>query len=435
MKARLLRNLVMRYFLFYMRHLTIGVSTAILFCFSLTVNAQNKQLITGVIIDASNNDPVPFASVSLKKQLIGTVSNEEGKFDFYIPEEIKDDSLMISFFGYKQQLIALHDIKGPLSIKLKASSFQLEEVVIRPMPPEYYIRMAIRKVKFNYANSPFETVAYYREKVLENKQLITLNEGAFKTYYPKYTDTLKNSHQLMLFRKAEKTSEVAFMSKERKKAEEKEKKTGKKDDKNIEMDLGNSFGGPESILQSTNLTKKSEGSLDTLELKEYRYSFAKSSSYNNQEIMVIDFSSKGKVDHLRESGKIYLDTKSMAIIRFESSGELVIPVLIRPIIFLYGIGIGNPTYTKSISFQEVNGKWYPQNFQYDIAIALTNRHWFAPNEHSAFEIEQVFVVNRTKVDQVNPIPANKRFDSKKDMPSQVFNDESLSWEGLNIIKK
>lgn len=419
-----------------MRIKNLGITISFILSFvSLSVKAQEKLLISGVIEDAANKEPVPFASVSLKKQLIGTVSNEEGKFDFYVPAEFKDDSLLITFFGYKQQTIALHDIKGALTIKLQASSFQLEEVVIRPMPPEYYIRMAMRKVKLNYANNPFETVAYYREKVLENKQLIALNEGVFKTYYPKYTDSLKNSHQLMLFRKAEKTSEVAFMSKERKKAEEKEKKTGKKEDKNIEMDLGNSFGGPENILHSTNLTKKSEGSLDTLELKEYRYSFAKSSSYNNQEIMVIDFASKGKVDHLRESGKIYLDTKSMAIIKFESSGELVIPVLIRPIIFLYGIGIGNPAYVKTIAFQEVNGKWYPQNFQYNIDIKLTNRHWFAPNEHSDFEIEQVFVVNKTKVDQATPIPANKRFDSKKDMPSQVFNDEGLSWEGLNIIKR
>ena len=151
--------------------------------------------------------------------------------------------------------------------------------------------------------------------------------------------------------------------------------------------------------------------------------------------MVIDFSSRGKVDHLRENGKIYLDAKSMAIIRFESSGEIVIPVVLRPIIFLYGIGIENPTYVKNIVFQEVSGKWYPQNFQYNIDLKLTNRHWFAPNEHSDFEIEQVFVVNKTKVEKLDPIPANKKFDSKKDMSSQVFNDDGLSWEGLNIIKR
>src|SRR5690606_13127700 len=176
----------MRYPDFIVRQAAIFAGFFILLCFSLNTTAQNKKLIRGTILDASNNDPIQFASVSLKKQLIGTVSNEEGKFDFYIPEELVDDSLLISFFGYKQKSIALSDIKSALDIKLKPSSFQLEEVVIRPMPPEYYIRAAMRKVKLNYANDPFETIAYYREKVLENKQLIALNEGVFKTYYPKY---------------------------------------------------------------------------------------------------------------------------------------------------------------------------------------------------------------------------------------------------------
>ncbi len=410
-------------------------------CFSLMLlssfyaASQNKRLISGVIVDASNKEPVPFASISLKKQLIGTISNEQGQFDFYIPEEYGADTLLVSFFGYKQQLIPLSSVSGILTIRLQASAFQLEEVVIRPMPPEYYVRLAMRKIKLNYANAPFETVAYYREKVLENKHVIGCNEGIFKTYYPNYTDTSKNSDQLMLFRKAENTSEVEFMAKERKKKAEKEKKTGKKEDEGMVLDLGDSFGGPESILHSTNLTKNAEGSLDTLNIKEYKYTFAKSSSYNNNELMVIDFSSRGKVDHQRESGKIYIDVKSMAVVKFESSGELVIPVLIRPIIFMYGIGIGNPAYVKSIAFQEVNGKWYPQNFQYNIDLSLTNRHWFSPNEHSAFEIEQVFTVNKLKVDHATPIPANKRFNSGKDMATQVFNDDQLTWEGLNIIKK
>lgn len=403
---------------------------------SLVSQAQNKRLITGRISDKSNKEPVPFASISLKKQLIGIISNEQGQFDFYVPEDYPTDTLVISFFGYQQQLIPLTSVQGPLNILLQPSSFQLEEVVIRPMPPDYYVRLAMRKTRINYPSQPFETIAYYREKVLENKALIACNEGIFKTYHPNYTDTNDTADQLLLFRKAENTTEVAFMAKERKKKEEKRKKSGKKEeDDGLVLDLDDSFGGPKNILESTNLTKKAEGSLDTTQLKEYKYSFAKSSSYNNKELMVIDFSSRGKVDHQRESGKIYIDLKSMAIVRFESSGELVIPALLRPIIFMYGIGIGNPAYVKSIAFQEVQGKWYPQNFQYNIDLRLTNRHWFAPNERSLFEIEQVYTVNTLRIHNAKPIPAAKQFKPDKEMASQVYNDEQLSWEGLNILKK
>ncbi len=126
---------------------------------------------------------------------------------------------------------------------------------------------------------------------------------------------------------------------------------------------------------------------------------------------------------------------SMAIIRHESNGELVIPAILQPIIFLYGIGVKNPDFTKEVVFQEINKKWYPQNIRYTIDIKLTNRHWFKANEHSNFEIEQAFAVNKTTVENIKPIPIDKRFDSKKEMGVQVQNSEGLTWDDMNIIKK
>lgn len=88
-----------------------------------------------------------------------------------------------------------------------------------------------------------------------------------------------------------------------------------------------------------------------------------------------------------------------------------------------------------MEFQEIKGKWYPKNIQNNITLKLTNRHWFKPDEHSDFEIEQMFTVNEISVEKIKSIPPSKRFDGNKEMKSQVYNDEALSWEGINIIKK
>mgnify|MGYP005655920753 CR=1 FL=1 len=50
--------------------------------------AQNNRLITGTVTNLENGTALPFASISLKKQLIGTVTNENGEFGFLIPENI-----------------------------------------------------------------------------------------------------------------------------------------------------------------------------------------------------------------------------------------------------------------------------------------------------------------------------------------------------------
>jgi hypothetical protein len=413
------------------------VLMVLLFVFSAPfVNAQEKRLVSGSVTDATTGEPIPFATVSLRKQLIGIVTNEEGKFDFYIPAESGNDTLMVGFFGYKPKLTALSDINGFLAVKLNQNAMELQEVVVRPLPPQEYIRMAMRRVKVNYASEPFGTEAYYREKALENGKLLKLEEGVFRTYYPKYQDTVKNQHQLMLFRKAENISEVQFMKAERDKKAAKEKKTGKKQEDNIAVDMTSSFGGPENSLRTASLTHKdTENCLDTLHLKKYNYAFAKSTTYNNKELIVIEFDTKGKVDHVREAGRIYIDAASFAIVKLESKGDFVIPVIIKPILFFYGIGIGDPKYEKSLEFQQIKNKWYPKDIQFNIEVKLSNKHWFKPDEHSTFEIESVFTANKTKIDQPVSIPVAKRFKSNKDMKEQVYNDEGLTWEGINIIKK
>lgn len=417
-------------------HTFLGLTLALLLLTTFSGFTQNKKLISGTVLSASTKEPLSYATVALKKLMIGIVTNEEGRFDLYVPEDIVDDTLVVSYFGFKHGLIALNNIRSPLEIKLQSSAIELQEVVVRPSPPEHYIRMAMRIVNLNYPKTPFQTDAYYREKILENKNLIRCDEGIFKSYYPNFLDSVKSQHQLMLLRSAENIQEVAFMSKERKKKEEKKKKKGKTEDPDDPIiDLGESFGGPQDLLLGVNLSKEPENYLDTTAFKRYNYSFAKSTSYNNNELMVINFSSKGKVEHVRESGKIYIDLKSFAIVKLESSGALVIPAIIQPILFMYGLGLRDPSFEKKLDFQEIKGKWYPKNIQNNITLKLTNRHWFKPDEHSDFEIEQVFTVNEISIEKIKSIAPAKRFNGNKEMKSQVYNDEGLSWEGINIIKK
>lgn len=190
-------------------------------CFA---NAQNDLLISGSVVDASTNDGLPFATVSIKKNLIGTITNELGNFEFHIPDVFIEDSLQITYIGYKNQTLSLKVMQSPLKIKLQQVDISLGEIIVNPQPPEFYIKQAILAIKNNYPKEPFQAEAYYREKVLENKNVIKLNEALFKTYCPNYLDTIKSQHQLLLFREEENPKAMAFMLKERQEAAEKEKK-------------------------------------------------------------------------------------------------------------------------------------------------------------------------------------------------------------------
>lgn len=415
----------------------VFIMIALLFVINICSFAQNQKIISGIVIEVMTKKPLPFANIFLKKQLIGTITNEEGKFDLYFSQEITNDTLLVSFIGYKHQLIAANSIKSPLNIFLEPSVMDLNEVVVRPLPPTYYIKLAMSKIKENYPDKAFETEAYYREKFLENKNVIACNEGVFKTFYPNYQDTMKNQHQLLLFRKTEKTNEIEFMKKKRMRMEVKEKKKSidTSEHKNMGSDIVSSFGGPETILKFGDLTEGNNNFLDSTEFKNYKYSFAKSTTYDNKELMVIDFKSKGKVEHQRQEGKIYLDIATNAIVKIEQADEVVIPLLIRPLLFLYGVGIENPTLKGQTEYQQLNGKWYPKNIQFNLETNLTNKKLFAPNEHSHFDLEGIFTVNKVRIQNVSPIDSSKIFNPSKKMEEQVHNDSKLTWEGINIIKK
>lgn len=397
------------------------------------------QVVSGSITDAVSGQPLAFASIGLKKNMSGTVSNEEGRFDFIIPANSETDTLVFMAFGYRRMAIAVSSASSPLSIRLTEAPVQLNEIDVKPKPPEFYITLAMRNLKNNYPEKPFETMAYYREKVLENKKFIKMDEGVFKTYCPRYQDSVRNQDQLLLFRTAENISELQFMKEEREKQEQKNKERvakGKKpEESNVEMDLAGSFGGPASLLKSSRISGRNITFLDTTAFKDYRYTFAKSSSYDNSNLMVIEFVSKGVVDHSRESGKIYIDRSTYAIARIESSGDFVIPVLIRPVIFMAGYGVNTPTFSRHVEFKQAGEKWYPMNTLTNINVELTRRHWFAKNEHSAFEIEQAFIVNRLDITTPSAVAADKRFKSDKPMKDQVKNDQQLTWDQVNVIRR
>ena len=63
---------------------------------SFPLLAQNNSVVSGIVKNRENGEPLPYASVSLKNHPIGTISNENGEFDFYVPLSKQGDTLSIS---------------------------------------------------------------------------------------------------------------------------------------------------------------------------------------------------------------------------------------------------------------------------------------------------------------------------------------------------
>jgi hypothetical protein len=234
-----------------------------------------------------------------------------------------------------------------------------------------------------------------------------------------------------LYKPEENPQEFQFMREwYEKKQEKKQKKARKKGEEYEEMEFN--LGGPETVI-NLDINNQRDNYLNPKHFKKYEYSFGEETSLNGERLVSIQFKAKRTIDHKKDSGEILINAEDYAIVSIRVKGKLSIPVMVRPVLFVIGLKIVNPSFHGVISYQKYHDKWYPELFRWDANVSLTKRHAFEANEHSDINVGQLFLIN--KVDSIaSPVPKDKRFDKDEDMASQVHNDLNLHWEGLNIIK-
>src|SRR5687767_5206886 len=92
---------------------------------SVMAFAQNRQ-ISGRIID-DKGDPIPFASIKIKKTKIGTTADEAGNFKLEVPQNA---ILEISAAGAENRDIPTAGAGDVFNISLTRTSNELQTVVV-----------------------------------------------------------------------------------------------------------------------------------------------------------------------------------------------------------------------------------------------------------------------------------------------------------------
>ena len=75
----------------------------IILCIGLT-KASAQHSITGKVLDATNQEPIPFASVTIKNVKSGTTTDNNGNFTLKVNN---NDILIVSFMDTKLKRLTL----------------------------------------------------------------------------------------------------------------------------------------------------------------------------------------------------------------------------------------------------------------------------------------------------------------------------------------
>ena len=170
--------------------------------------SQSIDYFDGKVINSITFEPVPFATIWLKNSQLGVFANAEGDFKIIRNPDFQDDSLIITCIGFKQYVLSYKDLsdKEVNRIKLSPAIYDIDEVKViayRKKPGSItIIRRAIRKIKKNYPDKPYNFISYYRDYQKREGNYINLNEAIVQTLDNGFTSkSISNKYRLLDFRK------------------------------------------------------------------------------------------------------------------------------------------------------------------------------------------------------------------------------------------
>lgn len=130
----------------------LGFSSFYPVCAQTSVNT----VISGVVTDAKTKEPMPAVAVSLMNTTIGTLTDAQGKYS--IITSSTSYKMKFNYLGYEDfTKVIIPGKKQVVNVELIPSSFQLNEVIVRPE----------KKVYRNKNNPAVELI----DKVIHNKDL------------------------------------------------------------------------------------------------------------------------------------------------------------------------------------------------------------------------------------------------------------------------
>jgi len=166
--------------------------TCLTLAFSISVFSQ-QLTIAGKVIDQVTKEALPFASVFIKGKTIGVVSNDQGEFDFYVPQELRNDILVVSMIGYKAfeapVWSLLNTNSESVTVELQTSVTLLKEVVVTAkLTAGDVFKIAIARIDQNYPMTPFLMFGLYRDLKKLGGTYISLLEAAVRIYDDNYAE-------------------------------------------------------------------------------------------------------------------------------------------------------------------------------------------------------------------------------------------------------
>lgn len=288
----------------------------------------------GVIVDGKTKKALEYASISVSNSNISTISNLEGVFSVKVPKALKNENVIITYLGYQNKMIPLSSFDGELSISMEESFEALPDVNLVEANPKSVLKKLIERRKTNSYTDPIIVNAFYRESIKKRRTYASLSEAVIDVY----KQQRGNQGDYVVLEKSRKSTDY----------------------RKIDTLVIKLQGGPYNNL-SMDMIRNQDLFFSPDMFDIYKFSFDKMINMDDRNVYVINFVQRPSIVEPFYKGKLYIDTKSFALVK--SVFSLNLNNLEKAKKFFVKKKPTNadviPLDTKYIvDYKEINGKWH-----------------------------------------------------------------------------
>ena len=405
--------------LFYIRYI-IGLFFMLLFIIQsdAQINPINNndsssfKYFKGTILDSKSKNELTFASITVSGSNISTISNSEGDFLIKIPIDKQDGSLIISYLGYKDKTISIKDLMQEKNIVyLEPIKNLLKEVVVNAMDANKLFSNVLNNRSKNYGDSSIKMVGFYRESIKKRRTYVSVLESIVDIEKMPFSSAVQDQVDILKGRKNVDYSKL--------------------DTINFKLEGGLYTALFIDIIKEP-INIFSENVFDL-----YNFRFEDITQINDKQVFIISFKQKPALEDPDPlySGKLFIDTKSLAII--SATFQLNVENRIKAgLIFTRKKPKDLVLYPTEVSYQvdyrQQNNKWVFSYSRGDITFKLNWDKWiFNTSYNTTFEL-----VNTNWENQYNQMQMN----TQKLSPNVIMSDRIPNavdvdfWGQYNIIE-
>ncbi len=369
--------------------------------------------IRGLVIDSKTRHPLPYSSVFLTNKSIGTITNMGGRFELKISALEPDDTLGVSFIGYRLYKIPVASLDTGLAIvRLSSKKVQIKEVIVKPLDPIYILTKAIEAIPVNYDRRPAVFTAFFRESTRQDNTDISLSEAVINIFKEPYTSSREDQIKIFKGRKGSNTKEKEFV------------------DFVVQ-------GGLYNTLQ-LDIVKNPPTFLDADYFALYEYKIDRIITHFDRPTYVISFDQREGVKYPCYKGKAYIDVESLAIVGAsfqlsEKGMNYATGIYVKKTPKRMGVKPMSAQY--EVFYRSYHGKWNLSNVRSDITIRVRRKKNKQQDRYNSdFESTSEFVITRKDTANIARFRFAEISKPRDVLVDQIGDTDQEFWGSENVIK-